>query len=57
MRARAVSKVAATKSKLVCKTTIVIAGEFNYLFNPVHPAFNGFARSKPEPFVCDVRLG
>jgi hypothetical protein len=52
-----VSKVAATKSKLVCKTTIVIAGEFNYLFNPVHPAFNGFARSKPEPFVCDVRLG
>jgi RES domain-containing protein len=34
----------------------VVPGESNYLFNPAHPEFNGFAKSKPEPFVYDSRL-
>ena len=35
----------------------VILGESNYLFNPAHPEFDGFAKSNPEPFIYDVRLG
>lgn len=35
----------------------VMPGEWNYLLNPAHPAFAGFARTKPEAFKYDARLG
>lgn len=35
----------------------VIPREWNYLLNPVHPAFATFHFSEPEPFYFDDRLG
>jgi RES domain-containing protein len=35
----------------------VMPGEWNYLLNPSHPAFGGLAKSAPESFVYDDRLG
>lgn len=34
----------------------VIAGEWNYLINPAHPAFKKLSRSVPKPFAYDARL-
>jgi RES domain-containing protein len=34
----------------------VIRGEWNYLFNPSHPTFAGYVKSRPVPFVYDPRL-
>ena len=34
----------------------IIDGEFNYLLNPAHPAFEGVAISAPTPFAFDPRL-
>jgi len=34
----------------------VVPGEFNYLLNPQHPAFNKIKIGKVEPFTFDPRL-
>lgn len=34
----------------------VIRGEWNYLINPAHREFHRFIKSRPEPFVYDIRL-
>ncbi len=34
----------------------VVGGEFNYLINPEHPAFERAERGPPQPFRFDARL-
>ena len=34
----------------------VVPGEFNFLLNPLHPAFGGLKADEPEPFAFDPRL-
>jgi RES domain-containing protein len=36
--------------------SVVVAGEFNYLLNPLHPDFGEVKIGKPEPFTFDPRL-
>jgi RES domain-containing protein len=49
--------VAAGRFAVLAVPSAVIPGEVNYLFNPAHREFHGFAKSEPEPFVYDSRLG
>ena len=36
--------------------SVVVGGEFNYLLNPLHPAFAQVKIGRPEPFTFDPRL-
>jgi RES domain-containing protein len=36
--------------------SVTVPGEFNYLLNPLHPAFSRVKVGKPEPFFFDHRL-
>jgi RES domain-containing protein len=49
--------VAALRYPVLAVPSAVISGEWNYLFNPVHPAFAAHVKSGPMPFVYDPRLG
>lgn len=49
--------IAAGKHAVLAVPSAVMPGEWNYLLNPAHPAFAGFARTKPEPFKYDARFG
>lgn len=48
--------VAAAKYPVLAVPSAVIRGEWNYLINPVHPGFHRLPKSRPEPFVYDIRL-
>jgi len=49
--------VAAGKSAVLAVPSAVIPGEWNHLFNPAHIDFAEMAKSPPEPFAYDDRLG
>ena len=49
--------IEAGKDLVLAVPSAVIAGEWNYLLNPAHRGFAGLAKSRPEPFVFDRRLG
>ena len=49
--------MAAGQYPVLAVPSAVILGEWNYLFNPTHPEFEGFAKFGPEPFLYDDRLG
>ena len=36
--------------------SVLVPGEYNYLLNPVHPAFHKLHISRPEPLFLDPRL-
>lgn len=48
--------VAAGQSPVLAVPSAVVVGEINYLVNPAHPLFGGFAKSRAESFAFDVRL-
>ena len=49
--------VAAADHAVLAVPSVVTPGEWNYLFNPAHPAFVGLAKSAVVPFAYDSRLG
>jgi len=49
--------VAAGSYPVLAVPSVIIPGEWNYLLNPAHSEFAGLAKSAPEPFVYDNRLG
>jgi RES domain-containing protein len=49
--------IAAQDHLVLAVPSAIIAGEWKYLINPAHPDFAALARSAPEPFVFDNRLG
>jgi RES domain-containing protein len=44
------------RSALLALPSVLVAGEPNYLVNPVHPDFKKISIGKPEPFAFDPRL-
>jgi RES domain-containing protein len=49
--------VAAGKFPVLAVPSASTRGEWNFLINPAHPEFDGLAKSDPEEFVYDDRLG
>jgi RES domain-containing protein len=49
--------ITAGRDLVLAVPSVVIKGEWNYLLNPAHPDFAALAKSKPEPFIYDDRLG
>ncbi len=45
-----------TRSAVLRVPSIVVRGEFNYLLNPLHPAFRTIDVGAPEPLRWDPRL-
>ena len=48
--------VKSQSSVLLRVPSIVVAGEWNYLFNPAHPDAGDVRIGSPEPFRFDARL-
>ena len=48
--------VAEKRSVVLAVPSVIVPGELNYLFNPVHPGFKSLRIGPPDPFVFDARL-
>ncbi len=48
--------VRAARSAVLALPSVIISGEFNYLFNPAHPDFKRIYIGKPQRFTFDPRL-
>jgi RES domain-containing protein len=46
----------AGKYVVLAVPSAVVEGEWNYLFNPLHPGFSSLVKSALKPFVFDIRL-
>jgi RES domain-containing protein len=44
------------RSAALALPSVIIPGEFNFLFNPAHPDFHKISIGKPERFEFDPRL-
>jgi RES domain-containing protein len=44
------------RSAVLRMPSALVAGEFNYLLNPLHPDFKRVKIGKTEPFAFDARL-
>jgi RES domain-containing protein len=44
------------KSVVLAVPSVIIPQEFNYLLNPLHPAFKRIRLGRPEPFGFDRRV-
>lgn len=49
--------IAAGEYPVLAVPSAIVLQEWNYLFNPAHRQFNRLAKSVPQTFAYDVRLG
>ena len=46
----------ARKFAVLAVPSVIIPQDFNYLLNPLHPAFKRMRLGRPEPFYFDPRV-
>lgn len=56
LQARGTAWARSLSSAVLAVPSAVIPAEYNYLLNPLHPAFSQISIGEPEPFAPDPRL-